>query len=189
MEFPRLIALSGVLKDQSFTVDENGVRVSEDCVVGLCDGRAVAYSLRQDQARPWSLLDHDAQFESGSAEFCLQHPEFAPDVVLRMFPDIDDEIESFLLGLLMGKIERPIAAAVLLDNWRPGETASARYLFFNPRYGIVDATRRQLAPGVYDEAEHVFCARISLDNRYLGAVYVKSLTPVPFRPDRSAKTS
>ena len=51
MELPRLIALSGALKDQSFAVDENGVRVSEDCIVRLCDGRAVAYSLRQD-ARP-----------------------------------------------------------------------------------------------------------------------------------------
>src|SRR5262249_5691570 len=75
--------------------------------------------------------------------------------------------------------------AVLLDNWRPGETASATYLpgFFNPRYGIVDATRRQFAPGVYDETEHVFCARMSLDNRYVGAVYVKSLTPVSFRAE------
>ena len=91
----------------------------------------------------------------------------------------------FFFGLLIGKIERPIAAAVLLDNWRPGETASATYLpgFFNPRYAIVDATRRQLAPGVYDETEHVFCARMSVDDRYLGAVYVKSLTPLPFRPE------
>jgi hypothetical protein len=183
-ESPKLIVLSGPMKDQSFAVDENGVRVSEDCIVRLCDGRAVAFSLRDGQEKPWSVLDHDARFESGSAEFRLEHPEVEADAILRMFPDIDDaEIESFFLGVLMGRIERPIAAAVLLDNWKPGETAFATYLpgFFNPRYGIVNETRRQLAAGVYDETEHVFCARVSFDNRYIGAVYVKSLTPVSFR--------
>jgi hypothetical protein len=87
-EFPKLIVLSGPMKDQSFAVDENGVRVAEDCIVRLCDGRAVAFSLRDGQERPWSVLDHDARFESGSAEFRLEHPEVDGDVILRMFPDI-----------------------------------------------------------------------------------------------------
>jgi hypothetical protein len=102
-----------------------------------------------------------------------------------MFEVSDAEMESFFLGLVMEKIERPVAAAVLLDDWSPGETASATFLpgFFYPRYGIVNETRRQRAPGVYDETEHVFCARLSDENRYLGALYVKSLTPVPFRAD------
>src|SRR5262245_22318355 len=148
-EYPKLTFLSGPLKDQSFAVDENGVRVSEDCIVRLCDGRVVACSLRDGHEKPWYLLDHGTQLESGSTEFRLEQPEIDPDAIISMFPDIEDEeIESFFLGLLMGKIERPIAAAVLLDNWKPGETAFATYIpgFFNPRYGIVNETRRQFAP-------------------------------------------
>jgi hypothetical protein len=189
MAVPTLIALSGPLKDRSFVVDDNGVRLSEDCLVRLCDGRAVAYSLREGQERPWSLLDHNARLEIEDSEFRLDHPEFDPDVVLGMFPDLEDaEIESFFLGLLMEKIERPIAAAVLLDNWKPGETAFGTYLpgFFHARYGIVNDTRRQFVPGVYDENERVFCARMSVEDRYDGAVYVKSLTPVSFRPEERA---
>jgi len=189
-EFPKLIFLSGPMKDQSFDVDEKGVRVSEDCIVRLCDGRAVAYSLRKGQERPWQLLDHATRLESGSIEFRLDHPELEADAVLAMFSEVEnEEIESFFLGLLMGRIERPIAAAVLLDNWKPGETAFATFVpgFFNPRYHIVNETRRQSAPGVYDEAEHVYCARIAFDSRYIGAVYVKSLTPVPFRPEERAE--
>jgi hypothetical protein len=182
---PRLVAVSGPLQDQILKVDENGVRPSEDCVVRLCDGRVVAYSLRDGRESPWCLLDHNARIEAGSSEFRLEHPEFDPEVVLGMFEVSDEEIESFFLGLLMEKIERPVAAAVLLDDWNPGETASATFLpgFFYPRYGIVNETRRQRAPGVYDETEHVFCARLSDENRYVGALYVKSLTPAPFRPE------
>jgi hypothetical protein len=166
-------------------VDETGVRPSEDCVVRLCDGRVVACSLRDGRESPWCLVDHKARLEVGSSEFRLEHPEFDPEVVLGMFEVRDAEIESFFLGLVMEKIERPVAAAVLLDDWNPGETASATFLpgFFFPRYGIVNETRRKCAPGVYDETEHVFCARLSQENRYTGALYVKSLTPAPFRPE------
>ena len=184
--FPQLIALSGPLEGQSFTVDEKGVRVSEDCVVRLCDGRAVAFSVRDRQDKPWYLLDHNSRLDTGGSVFSLSHAEFAPQTVFRLFPDFgDDEIESFFLGVLMEKISRPVAAAVLLDQWNPGERAFATFLpgFFYPRYSIVNDTRRQILPGVYDDAEHVFCARVSCDNQYIGALYVKSLTPVPFRPE------
>jgi hypothetical protein len=189
-EFPKLIALSGPLEGQSFEVDENGVRAAEDCVVRLCDGRAVAYSVRDGQERPWFLLEHGTRLEIGSSEFRLEHAEYDPNVVLGVFPDFPDaEIESFFLGLLMGKIERSLAAAVLLDKWNPGETQFATFMpgFFHPRYDIVNKLRRQLVPGVYDETEHVFCARVSGENRYIGALYVKSLTPVPFLPEERAE--
>jgi hypothetical protein len=184
-EVPRLVALSGPLQGQILTVDEDGVCPSEDCVVRLCDGRVVAYSLRDGRESPLCLLDHNASIEAGSSEFRLEHPQFDPEVVLGMFEVSDAEIESFFLGLVLGKIERPVAAAVLLDDWNPGETASATFLpgFFYPRYNIVNETRRKCAPGVYDETENVFCARLSQENRYTGALYVKSLAPAPFRPE------
>lgn len=187
---PSLIALSGPLEGQSFTVDGNGVRVSQDCVVRLIDGRAVAFSVREGQDKPWSLLDHKAKLEGGGSEFAVNHAEFDPETVLGLFPDFpDEEIESFFLGLLMEQIARPVAAAVLLDQWNPGERASATFLpgFFYPRYSIVNDTRRQIVPGVYDETEHVFCARLSHENQYIGALYVKSLTPAPFRPEERAE--
>src|SRR5215831_13977229 len=181
-DFPRLISISGPLQGQILTVDENGVRPSEECVVRVWDGRVVAFSLHDGRENPWSLLDHNARIEIGSSEFRLEHPEFDPEVVLGIFEFSDAEMESFFLGLVMERIERPVAAAVLLDDWSPGETASATFLpgFFYPRYGIVNETRRLRAPGVYDETEHVFCARLSDENRYLGSLYVKSLTPAPF---------
>jgi hypothetical protein len=184
-DFPRLIGISGPLQGQILTVDENGVRPSEDCVVRLFDGRVVACSVHDGRENPWSLVDHNARIEVGRSEFRLEHPEFDPEVVLGMFEVSDDEMESFFLGLVMEKIERSVAAAVLLDDWSPGETASATFLpgFFYPRYGIVNATRRQRVPGVYDETEHVFCARLSDENRYLGSLYVKSLTPAQFRAE------
>jgi hypothetical protein len=189
-EFPKLIALSGPLKGQAFDVDEKGVRAAEDCIVRLCDGRAVAYSVRDGQERPWFLLEHNTELEIGSSQFRLEHQEYDPNVVLSVFPDFpNEEIESFFLGLLMGKFDRPLAAAVLLDQWTPGETGFATFLpgFFYPRYAIVNKIRRRLVPGIYDETEHVFCARLSQENRYIGALYVKSLTPVPFRPEERAE--
>lgn len=184
--FPKLIALSGPLEGQSFKVDEKGVRVSEDCIVRLRDGRAVAFSVRDGQDKPWRLLDHKARLDGGGSEFTVNHEEFDPDTVLGLFPDFpNEEIESFFLGLLMENIARPVAAAVLLDQWNPGERAFATFLpgFFYPRYNIVNETRRQIVPGIYDEAEQVFCARLSHENQYIGALYVKSLTPAPFRPE------
>jgi hypothetical protein len=184
-ELPRLIGVSGPLQGQILTLDENGVRPTADCVVRLWDGRVVACGLRDGRESPWCLLDHDARIEIGSSEFRLEHSEFDPQVVFDMFEVEDEDIESFFLGLIMGKLERPIAAAVLLDDWNPGETASATFLpgFFYPRYGIVNETRLRCAPGIYDETENVFCARLSEKNRYVGALYVKSLTPAPFRPE------
>jgi len=181
-EFPKLVAVSGPSQGQVLTVDENGARLSEDCVVRLCDGRAVAYSIRDGKNKPWSLLDHKAELEFEGSVFRLDHPEFDPDRFLGLWDVDDDEIEGFFLGLLMGQISRPIAAAVLLDSWNAGEAAFATFLpgFFLPRYTIVNETRRQFAPGVYDETDHVFCARMSKGDRYVGALYVKSLTPVPF---------
>src|SRR5437016_2945652 len=129
LEFPKLIPLSGPLKGQTLAVDEKGVRLSDECIVRLCDGRAVAYSIRDGQERPWSLLDHGARIEIESSEFELEHSEFDPEIVFSQYPDFpDEEIESFFLGRLMGNIARPLAAAVLLDKWNPGETAFATFL-------------------------------------------------------------
>lgn len=183
-ELPKLIAISGPLKGQSFDVDTGGVRLAEDCIVRLTDGRVVAYGVHDGKERPRSLLDHKAILEAGSSEFCLEHPEIDPDVVFGMFPDFPDtEIESFFLGLLMEKIARPVAAAVLLNQWNAGERAQATFLpgFFYPRYTIVHQTLRQRGPAIYDETEQVFCARLSGENHYLGSLYVRSLTPSPFR--------
>src|SRR5262249_60770760 len=71
-DLPRLVGISGPLQDQILTVDENGVRLSEDCLVRLCDGRVVAYSLRDGPESPWNLLDHNARIEAGSSEFRLE---------------------------------------------------------------------------------------------------------------------
>jgi hypothetical protein len=188
--FPKLIALSGPLEGRSFEVDENGVRPAEDCVVRLQDGRAVAFSVRDGEERPWFLLEHNSRLEIGSSEFRLEHSEYDPEVVLSVFPDFpDSETESFFLGLLMGRIDRQLAAAVLLDQWNPGETQFATFMpgFFHPRYDLVNKLRRQLVPGVYDETEHVLCARLSNENRYLGVLYVKSLTAVPFSLEERAE--
>lgn len=185
-ELPKLIGLSGPLAGQSFEVDENGVRPTEDCVVRLRDGRAVACSVRDGQERPWFLLEHNSRVEIGSSEFRFEQSEYDPEVVLGVFPDFDDsEIESFFLGLLMGKIDRHLAVAVLLDPWNPGETQFATFMpgFFHPRYDIVNKLRQELVPAVYDETEHVFCARLSGENRYIGSLYIKSLTPVAFSPE------
>src|SRR5215467_9486499 len=109
-DLPRLVGISGPLQDQILTVDENGVRLSEDCLVRLCDGRVVAYSLRDGRESPWNLLDHNARIEAGSSEFRLEHPEFDKEIVLGLFEVSDEETESFFLGLVMEKVERPLAA-------------------------------------------------------------------------------
>ena len=120
----------------------------------------------------------NARIDVGPSEFRLEHPEIDPARVVGMFPTVNlyetgrDEIQNYFLWILLERIPRPIAAAVLLDNWRPGETAFGTFLpgLFHARYPIVNETRRQSTPGIYDEAEHVFCARLSHDNRYVGVL-------------------
>src|SRR5437899_6118519 len=51
----QIIALSGPSEGQAFPVDEDGIRLSDDCVVRLRDGRAVAYGRRDGQETPWCL--------------------------------------------------------------------------------------------------------------------------------------
>ena len=94
LEFPKLIPLSGPLKGQTLAVDEKGVRLSDECIVRLCDGRAVAYSIRDRQERPWSLLDHGARIEIESSEFELEHSEFDPEIVFSQYPDFPDDTPS-----------------------------------------------------------------------------------------------
>ena len=67
--------------------------------------------------------------------------------------------------------------------WRTEAARAGNIGLFHPRYAIVNETRRQSTPGIYDEAERVFCARLSQDNRYLGALYVKCLDTFPLRQD------
>src|SRR5713226_1209329 len=104
----QIIALSGPSEGQVFPVDEDGIRLSDDCVVQLCDGRAVAYGRRDGQETPWCLLDHNARIDIGSSEFRLEHPEIDPARVVAMFPAINlhdpgrnDEIQNYFLGVLL----------------------------------------------------------------------------------------
>jgi len=80
-------------------------------------------------------------WDIGSSEFRLEHPEIDPARVVAMSPAINlhdagrnDEIQNYFLGILLEKIPRPIATAVLLDNWKPGETAFETYFpgLFHP---------------------------------------------------------
>src|SRR2546425_225727 len=89
MSSAQIIALSGPSEGQVFPVDEDGIRLSEDCVVRLCDGRAVAYGRRGGQERPWCLLDHNARIDVGPSEFRLEHPEIDPARVVGMFPMVN----------------------------------------------------------------------------------------------------
>ena len=149
-----------------FPVEEDGIRLSDDCLVRLCDGRAVAYGRRDGQERPWCLLDHNARIDVGPSEFRVEHPEIDPARVVAMFPAINlhdagrnDEIQNYFLGVLLETIPRPIAAAVLLDNWRPGETAFGTYFpgLFHPRYRIVNEARRQSTPGLRRSGTRLLC--------------------------------
>src|SRR5438067_13409023 len=99
---PQLTAISGPLEGKTFDVDENGVRLSDDCIVRLVDGRVVVYAVRNGKEKARALLDHEAEFEAGAATFSLEHQEYDPNDVLGLYPNPSDaELESFFLGLLM----------------------------------------------------------------------------------------
>jgi hypothetical protein len=86
---PRIVVLSGPSTGQVLPVDETGVRLSEECVVRLHQGRAVAHFGIEGDARPKVLLDHNSRVATGGCDFRLEHFEFDPAHVTAIFPAIE----------------------------------------------------------------------------------------------------
>ena len=69
-------------------VDESGVRLSDELIVRLHDGRAVAHAVTDKGEEPRSLLDHNFSITAGGCEFLFEHSEFDPAGVTQIFPEI-----------------------------------------------------------------------------------------------------
>jgi hypothetical protein len=162
---PRIVVLSGPSTGQVLPVEETGVRLSDECVVRLHHGRAVAYFGSDGDAgspRPKVLLDHNSCLTTGGCDFRLEHFEFDSAHVTALFPGIEprdpfdpdfrktEEMKFHLIKDLCGRMKRNLQVAIILKTRPRGMLGFGSYYpgLFIVEQDIVDAVQEGFLPGM-----------------------------------------
>jgi hypothetical protein len=183
---PQIRILSGPSAGQVLPVDESGVHLSDEFMVRLHDGRAVAYVGAGEAQERRSLLDHNHRIRAGDCDFRLEHLQFDPARVTQMFPEItpcdplrahNEDVQKYFVALIRNRIGRRLRVAIILNSRGRGLLGYGTYSpeLFVVQSEIIDETERGFLPGISDPAGRVFCAKLSHDDRCLGVLYVGAI--------------
>src|SRR5260370_39441181 len=106
---PQIRILSGESAGRVVKIAETGLRVSNDFMIRLHDGRAIAYVGTGEAQEPRSLLDHNVSIRSGDCDFRFEHLEFDPERIKQLFPEItpsdplaaeNDNVQTYFIRLI-----------------------------------------------------------------------------------------
>jgi hypothetical protein len=190
---PQIVGLSGPSAGSVIPVDEVGVRLSDEFVARLHDGRAVAYIGVGKAGRPRCLLDHNAQIRTGGWDYRFEHFEIDPARVTGMFPEIkpcdptqSEDVQKYFIDLICRRFSPRLRVAIIPGDGRTGRATLHPEAFpFFADFEIIDQTQREFMPAHYDQARNILCVKLSNDDRCLGVLYVQGLESTLFsREDR-----